>query len=89
MRKKITLLGYEISTEGLSGDVDHAMASIAGEKRCAYMACANPHSIIEAERDPLFFQSLQNAEILLPDGAGILLASRILGLPINERVAAG
>jgi len=51
------------------------------------MACANPHSLIEAESDSEFDNALHNAEILLPDGAGIILAAKILDLPIKERVA--
>jgi len=51
------------------------------------MACANPHSLVIASKDAAFKSSLQNADILLPDGAGIVLAARILCRPIKERVA--
>ena len=51
------------------------------------MACANPHSLIEAESDSEFDNALHNADILLPDGAGIILAAKVLDLPIKERVA--
>jgi N-acetylglucosaminyldiphosphoundecaprenol N-acetyl-beta-D-mannosaminyltransferase len=51
------------------------------------MACLNPHSVIVAEKDALFHEALQSADILLPDGAGVVLAAKVLRNPINERVA--
>ncbi len=51
------------------------------------MACANPHSLVVASADRAFKDALQNADILIPDGAGVVLAAKILNLPIKERVA--
>jgi N-acetylglucosaminyldiphosphoundecaprenol N-acetyl-beta-D-mannosaminyltransferase len=51
------------------------------------MACANPHSLVEAESDDTFKEALHQADILLPDGAGIVLAAKILNLDVKERVA--
>lgn len=51
------------------------------------MACANPHSLVVASNDSVFCTSLKKADLLIPDGAGIVLAARMLGLPIKERVA--
>lgn len=47
----------------------------------------NPHSIVEASNDGAFKNALHQADILLPDGAGILLAAKILNLDVKERVA--
>ncbi|NBB81153.1 MAG: WecB/TagA/CpsF family glycosyltransferase [Verrucomicrobia bacterium] len=49
--------------------------------------CINPHSIVVAKEDQKFRQALSHASILLPDGAGIVLGAKLLGLPIRERVA--
>ena len=82
------ILGYPVSRRGLAGDVDQAMAFWrADDGQARYVACANPHSLVVAKGDPLFRDALRNADVLLPDGAGILLASRVLGLGITERVA--
>lgn len=51
------------------------------------MACINPHSLVVASRDELFSESLKAADLLLPDGIGIVTAARALNLPITERVA--
>jgi len=85
----IDILGYPISNQGLLADVDTACRSLDEEGRslgCS-VACANPHSLVVAAANSGFAAALRNADILLPDGAGIVLAARILGLPTTHRVA--
>jgi N-acetylglucosaminyldiphosphoundecaprenol N-acetyl-beta-D-mannosaminyltransferase len=49
-------------------------------------ACANPHSLHVAGSDEQFRHALVSADLLTPDGVGILLGSRILGGGIKERI---
>jgi N-acetylglucosaminyldiphosphoundecaprenol N-acetyl-beta-D-mannosaminyltransferase len=51
------------------------------------MACANPHSLVIASKDEQFRESLRAADILVPDGIGIIVGARVLGLPIRQKVA--
>jgi N-acetylglucosaminyldiphosphoundecaprenol N-acetyl-beta-D-mannosaminyltransferase len=45
----------------------------------------NPHSYCESLKDPQFKKALQNSDILLPDGIGIVLAIKwLLGKNINK-----
>ena len=83
----VDILGFRISSGGLESDVDSALHAISLAKKGCYMACANPHSLVLARRDYLFRIALQEANILVPDGAGIILAAKILNLPLKERVA--
>lgn len=43
----------------------------------------NPYSFVMAERDGLFKDALLDSDILLPDGVGIVLASKIL---VNKKI---
>jgi len=60
----------------------------------AYIADAHPHQIVtvnpefvmEAQRNALFRVVLDDANLALPDGAGLLWAARVLGHPLRERV---
>ena len=81
------MLGYRVSQSGIQSDVALARQLIASGENGRYMACANPHSLVVASRDSAFSSSLKNADLLLPDGVGMLVAARILGLPMRERVA--
>jgi N-acetylglucosaminyldiphosphoundecaprenol N-acetyl-beta-D-mannosaminyltransferase len=84
----INVFGYDISNDGLEANVSNVVEVISTkEKNCRYIACANPHSLVVARQDAIFSKALKAAYCLLPDGAGILLAAKILKMPINERVA--
>ena len=49
----------------------------------------NAHLVTLAERDPLFAEAMQAADLAVPDGISVVMASHILGAPIPERVAGG
>jgi len=87
MADTVRILGYETSAAGLSGDMVKVWDILATGVKGKYVACANPHSLIEARSDGAFRQALHDAEILLPDGIGIVLAAKVLGLDLRERVA--
>jgi len=38
----------------------------------------NPEQVIQAQKDPIFFRNLVQADILIPDGGGLVLATKIL-----------
>ena len=80
------ILSYSIAAVS----VDDAVAKIFCWTQCnvapKVFICANPHSLVMAENDVVFRKSLQTADLVTPDGAGIVLASRIMGGQIRERV---
>lgn len=85
--KRIRILSWDVSSAGLVADAQQALGWISSSERGKFMACANPHSLVQAKANPDFAEALRRADLLLPDGAGILLAARMLGVEIRERVA--
>ena len=87
---KESMLGYEINNL----PVKHCIASITKEldfasgdsEHCMWLACINPHSYAVALDDVEFDRALRDADWLVPDGVGIVLASHILSGSIRERV---
>ena len=51
--------------------------------------CVTPNSeiVYEAMHDTAFFDLLNGAALVLPDGAGVVKASKILGTPLKQKVA--
>ena len=81
------LLGYTISDMGVEADIEYAFNYIAEKARCKYMACANPHSLVVAAGDRQFENALKDADILVPDGSGIVWAARFLHQRVLQKVA--
>lgn len=84
---KVEIFEYGISPVGLERDVEEALGWVENRKFGCYMACANPHSLVVASQDGLFKKALRNADMLVPDGTGIVLASKVLYSPVKEKVA--
>lgn len=86
---KENVLGYAVdrcSVDECATSVLAAVNSSASAKRCTWLACLNPHSYAVARDDALFARALRDADWLVPDGAGVVLASRLLGGDIRKRV---
>ena len=49
----------------------------------------NAHLVTMAERNSRFAEAMQDADLVVPDGISIVFASRLLGVPIPERVTGG
>ncbi len=54
--------------------------------RRAYIALVNPHSVMTARRDSGMGRATDRADLVLPDGIGIILAARMLGYGRHHRV---
>ncbi|HEX4006922.1 MAG TPA: WecB/TagA/CpsF family glycosyltransferase [Acidobacteriaceae bacterium] len=49
----------------------------------------NAHLVNLAEHDDRFAEAMQAADLAVPDGVSVVMASRLLGVPIPERVPGG
>lgn len=80
--------GYAFNVAGFQDTIFQFSRWATGDPPpCArYFICANPHSLEIARKDPEFRQALLAADWVTPDGAGIVLAARVLGRRIPERV---
>jgi N-acetylglucosaminyldiphosphoundecaprenol N-acetyl-beta-D-mannosaminyltransferase len=83
----VPFLGYTVSNAGAQADAQAAMAMVAAGRNGRVVSTINPHSTVVASENPKLANALQLADILLPDGIGVVLASRFLGQPIGQRVA--
>ena len=54
---------------------------------CAVCVTPNAEIVYEAMDDPVLRDVLSGADLVLPDGAGVVLAAKILGTPVKEKVA--
>lgn len=71
------LMGYQVSDNHLDVLVEQSVAAIAAGGPQQVFDCANPHSLAVARSDAEFRAALQDAEMLVADGVGVCLASRL------------
>jgi N-acetylglucosaminyldiphosphoundecaprenol N-acetyl-beta-D-mannosaminyltransferase len=77
-----------ISTEHAVGLLVEALLH-RGSLPPVIVAGLNAHVVNIAERDAQFASAMQCADLVLPDGISVVMASRLLGVPVPERVTGG
>lgn len=53
---------------------------------CRQICTVNPEFIVDARRNPDFATVLHRADLCVPDGVGVVLAARLHGVRLRERV---
>ncbi|HTR81974.1 MAG TPA: WecB/TagA/CpsF family glycosyltransferase [Bacteroidota bacterium] len=82
-----TIWNVDVQRAELNQFLDAIDAGISQQTTPRTLFCANPHSLVVALHDRPFLSALRAADFLIPDGTGIVLASKILGGKIKSRVA--
>lgn len=63
-----------------------AGAALLEEDRFHYVVTPNPEFILAAEKDEEFRRVLNGADLVLPDGIGVVYSAKIMGTPLKSRV---
>jgi len=58
-----------------------------GRGKQHYLVTPNPEFLVQAQKDKEFKEILNQADISIPDGVGLILSSHFLGQPIRKRIA--
>jgi len=83
---RIELLGVPVDCLSMNEALSHVDHMLGSSKPQTVIA-VNPEKIMTARKDPFLLEFLQFSNLLIPDGIGVSLAARILGLGRTERVA--
>jgi len=86
MRKTVDILGIPIDSITMSEAVERAGAFLTEDGVHAIFT-PNSEILMSAQRDPELRNILINADMLVADGAGVVLASRILRRSVPEKVS--
>jgi len=82
-----SILGFGITTASLNECNNTIYNWVENEKNNPrYLIALNPHSIYLAKNDKLFSSAINHADLVIPDGIGIVIASRIMGGKILCRI---
>lgn len=82
----VSIYGIPFSKLNMEETVGYLTEAIE-EKRQTHVITANPIMIMAALDNPGYAQMMQRADIIVPDGAGVVWAAKYIGEPVAERVA--
>jgi N-acetylglucosaminyldiphosphoundecaprenol N-acetyl-beta-D-mannosaminyltransferase len=77
--------GIPVDNLGMADVVARADAAIRQGRQCSIFA-VNPEKIVAAQERPELAQCLRASELLIADGIGVVMALRLRGLHVAERV---
>lgn len=82
---KVRILGFGIDNMTMEETLTKIEDFVSG-RGCNKLTFPNPHILLEARKNLELDRFIATAGLVLPDGVGVLLASKLLGQPIKERV---
>ena len=83
---KTDIMGIAFDNVTMQQALERAGEILVGDKTC-YAVTPNAEIAYEALRDESLRALLNEADLVLPDGAGVVLASKILKTPLQQKVA--
>lgn len=93
VRRRVRVLGFPVDPVDFARAVEAVLELVerhpgagaaSGETRL--VVTVNPEILMAARRDTLLALALETADLCVADGVGVVWASRMLGLPLPERV---
>lgn len=82
---KSELFGVPFDDGSLQEATERALSLIA-RKSAAYTVTPNPEIMMKLRDNPALQKAVESADLILPDGVGLVYASKIVGRPIYHRV---
>ena len=89
-RQQVTILGARVDRVSMSQTVGFVAEAIkegkAAPKQPKHIITLNAEIIYRAQQEPELLQLINQADLVTPDGAGVVWAANHLGQPVPERV---
>lgn len=82
----VSIYGIPFSKMNMSQTVDYLIGAVASGKSHRIVT-GNPEMVMKSLQNPAFLRALATAELVVPDGTGVVWAARRVRQPVAERVA--
>lgn len=83
--ERIKILDVPVDMVEMDQAVDRLKILLQG-KNCSLIVTPNSEIIVNAGKDKELAGIIQSADLIIPDGIGLVYASRLIGQPFKERV---
>ena len=86
MISKKNILGVGITNAAKEEILEYIIKSLKNSNKKYFIVTPNTEFLVHASKNPKFKNILNNAELALTDGIGVILAGKILHKPLKERI---
>jgi N-acetylglucosaminyldiphosphoundecaprenol N-acetyl-beta-D-mannosaminyltransferase len=86
MNKK-NILGVGITNASKDEVLEYIVKNLENFKKKLFIVTPNPEFLVLASKNSSFKNILNNADLALTDGVGVMIAAEIMGEPLKERFA--
>lgn len=86
MENKIFLLGVGFNNLKIKDVLELMIKGLKKNEEKYYVVTPNPEILVLADSNPNYKKVLNGAKLALPDGIGVMTASRLLSKPLKERI---
>src|SRR5690348_7981798 len=83
---KTPLLGVGLTNFSKEKVLEFVSQSLQNSSKPYYIVTPNPEILVAASKNATLRGALNNAELALIDGVGLMFAGQILGVPLKERI---
>ncbi|WZL72168.1 WecB/TagA/CpsF family glycosyltransferase [Clostridiaceae bacterium 35-E11] len=85
MRDRVEIMGVPID-KGTVEDALRRTKELMQQDNCSVIVTPNTEIVMEARNDDKLLEVIKNADLVVPDGIGLIYASKIQNKGLNERV---
>src|SRR5665647_1499518 len=82
----VSIYGIRVSKLNMQQTVEYLVQAIKN-RQTTQVITANPIMLMTALEQPAYKAMMQRAELIVPDGAGLVWAASYVGEPVAEKVA--
>lgn len=86
MIKTTSLLGVHITNATSENILEYVYNHLRTADHKLFLVTPNPEILVYAKKNPEYKRLLNQANLSLPDGVGLFIASGLLGHPLQERI---
>lgn len=87
IEKKSRMWGLHMDGISMNYALSKTRSRIINETSSSVVVTANALCLYKARKDPVYRDVVSRSWLILPDGAGLVWAMKLLGIPVVERVA--
>jgi N-acetylglucosaminyldiphosphoundecaprenol N-acetyl-beta-D-mannosaminyltransferase len=86
MHNRIEILDIPLSNITKKELLEEVQIHFSEQKGNLFIITANPEIIMTAKSSPLYRETLLGADYIVPDGIGVMIASKLLNQPLQEKL---